>query len=56
LTELRVGVRLRLGERDSAAVLLRQLVRLHPEQAGRYARSRRFRGVSLDTVPTAPPI
>jgi serine/threonine-protein kinase len=56
LTELRVGVRLRLGERDSAAVLLRQLVRLHPEQAGRYARSRRFRGVSLDTAPTAPPI
>jgi len=54
LLEIRVGVRLRLGERDSAAVLLRQLVRLHPEQAGRYARSRRFRGVPLDSLPTAP--
>jgi serine/threonine-protein kinase len=56
LTEIRVGVRLRLGERDSAAVLLRQLVRLRPEQAGRYARSRKFRGVLLDSLPTAPRI
>ena len=56
LTEIRVGVRLRLGERDSAAMLLRQLVRLHPEQAGRYARSRRFRGVPLDSLPSAPRI
>jgi serine/threonine-protein kinase len=56
LLEIRVGVRQRLGERDSAAVLLRQLVRLHPEQAGRYARSRKFRGVPLDSLPSAPRI
>ena len=56
LLEIRVAVRLRLGERDSAAALLRQLVRMHPEQAGRYARSRRFRGVPLDSLPAAPRI
>ena len=51
LLEIEAGVRLRLGERDTAGALLRELLRRQPERAIRLTASRRFRELAIAVPP-----
>jgi serine/threonine-protein kinase len=53
LLEIEAGVRLRLGDADTARALLTELLRRNPDRTERLLRSRRFRELSLDRAAAA---
>ena len=54
LLEIEAAVRLRMGQTDSATVLLQELLRRQPDLRARLQRSRRFRDVPFERLRDAP--